>query len=68
MMRGWEDRCGVPRQTALDISLAWVEGCDALLVLGMSSGVRLEMEHAKSIGLPVCFDIDDFPDVNARAA
>jgi hypothetical protein len=68
MMRGWEDRCRVPRQVAMGISLAWVEGCDALLVLGMSAGVRLEIAHADAMGLPVHFDIDDFPDVRPQAA
>jgi hypothetical protein len=65
MMRGWEDCHGVTRETAMTVALAWVEACDALLVLGVSPGATLEIERAQAVGLRVCHDIEDLPDLRA---
>lgn len=43
-------------------SMAWVEVSDALLVLPgweTSGGTRREIERAKSLGIPVFFDVEE---------
>jgi len=50
--RSWE--------TWMDIDYAWVEKCDGLLRLeGESTGADREIEHAKSLGIPVFYNIED---------
>ena len=43
------------------ISLALVDKCDAILVIGNSPGVNRERDLIASKGLPVYLNIDDIP-------
>jgi hypothetical protein len=43
------------------ISLALVDKCDAILVIGNSPGVDRERDLIKSKGLPVYWDVNDVP-------
>ena len=45
----------------MTISLALVDKCDAILVIGESRGVDRERDLIKSKGLPVYDDIRDLP-------
>jgi len=43
------------------ISLALVDKCDAILIIGESAGVDRERDLVKSKGLPVYWSLDDIP-------
>lgn len=43
----------------MDISLAVINACDAILILGESKGVAMERELIRSKGLPVYTDINE---------
>lgn len=61
MMRGWEDRHGVPRHVALGVCLAWVARCDCMLLLGSSPGADAEHKVAVQHGLQVFRAIEEVP-------
>jgi len=48
------------------ISLALVDKCDAILVIGNSPGVDRERDLITSKGLPVYWDVDDIPAASSR--
>ena len=48
-------------EAIMTISLALVDKCDAILVIGESRGVDRERDLIKSKGLPVYDDISDIP-------
>ena len=48
-------------EAIMTISLALVDKCDAILVIGESRGVDRERDLIKSKGLPVYDDISDVP-------
>ena len=43
------------------ISLALMDKCDALLIIGESPGVNRERELVESKGLPVYYDLSEIP-------
>ena len=43
------------------IGMAFLEVCDAVLVISDSWGVRKEIERARELGIPVYFDMGDLP-------
>jgi hypothetical protein len=45
----------------MDISLAVIDKCDALLVIGESKGVAMERDLILAKGLPVYYNIDEIP-------
>ena len=48
-------------EAIMSISLALVDRCDAILVIGNSPGVNRERELIKSKGLPVYLDVNGIP-------
>ena len=48
-------------ETIMTISLALVDKCDAILVIGESKGVTRERDLIKAKGLPVYEDISEVP-------
>ena len=47
-------------QTWMDIDYSWIERCDGLLRLkGKSKGADAEVEHAKKLGIPVFYNLED---------
>lgn len=49
-----------PYEDWLSIDLEWVASCNILLRLpGESSGADREVEHAKSLGIPVVYGVDE---------
>jgi len=52
-------------ETILNLDLAWIERCDALLRLwGESPGADREVKHAKKLGLVVTYSIDYLEELN----
>ena len=45
----------------MDISLAVIDKCEAILVIGESAGVQKEKELVSAKGLPVYYAIDEIP-------
>jgi len=48
-----------------DYSMAWLEKCDAILVLSRwrkSEGTKAEIARAKEIGIPIFYSMDDLFD------
>jgi hypothetical protein len=45
----------------MKISLALIDQCSALLVIGESRGVELEKQHILSKGLPVFYNLTEIP-------
>ena len=43
----------------MDISLAVINACDAILILGESKGVALERDLVRSKGLPVYYHLNE---------
>ena len=43
----------------MDISLAVINACDSILILGESKGVAMERELIQSKGLPVFYSLDE---------
>jgi len=64
MMRGWEDIHQVPRKLALEICHRWVEKCDALYFIASSNGAESEREIAKSLGMPIYYDLSEIDAIN----
>ena len=48
-------------KAVMEISLAVIDSCEAILILGDSPGVSKELELIKSKGLPVYYNIEDIP-------
>ena len=48
-------------EAIMAISLALVDKCDAILVIGESAGVNRERDLVKAKGLPVYRDVNDIP-------
>lgn len=48
-------------EAIMAISLALVDKCDAILVIGESSGANRERDLVKTKGLPVYRDVSDIP-------
>ena len=45
----------------MDISLAVIDKCEALVVIGESKGVEMEKQLVLAKGLPVYYSIDEVP-------
>lgn len=52
-------------EAMMAISLALVDKCDAILILGESAGVNRERDLIKSTGRRVYLSVDDIPAVSA---
>jgi hypothetical protein len=50
-------------QAIMKISLACMDQCDALLVIGESRGVQMEKEHILAKGLPVFYNLDEIESI-----
>jgi hypothetical protein len=50
-------------EAIMAISLALVDRCDAILMIGESPGANLERDLIVARGLPVYYSIDEIPDV-----
>jgi len=50
-----------PYEAVMAISLAVIDKCEAILVLGESRGVEIEKNLVRSKGLPVYYSIDEIP-------
>lgn len=48
-------------QAIMDISLALIDNCEAILVLGDSPGVQQEKDLLSGKGLPVYYSMDEIP-------
>jgi uncharacterized protein DUF4406 len=48
-------------EAIMTISLALVDKCEAILVIGESAGTNRERDLVKSKGLPVYWNVDDIP-------
>lgn len=51
------------RKVINNISFAVVERCDAILMIGSSSGADMERDIIQSKGLPVYYSIEEIPKV-----
>jgi hypothetical protein len=45
----------------MDISMAVIDKCDAILMIGESNGANTEKEHIASKGLPVYYSLEEIP-------
>ncbi|MBN8571408.1 MAG: DUF4406 domain-containing protein [Ignavibacteria bacterium] len=50
-------------KATMDISLAVINACDAILVIGESPGANKERDLVMAKGLPVYYSLDDITDV-----
>jgi len=48
-------------KATMDISLAVIDKCEAILIIGESPGVQKEKELVMSKGLPVYYNFDEIP-------
>lgn len=48
----------------MDISMAVIDTCEALLLIGESPGANRERDHVAAKGLPIYYSIDEVPDAN----
>lgn len=48
----------------MDISMAVIDHCEALLMIGESKGANMERDHVLSKGLPVYYSIDEVPNLH----
>jgi len=56
----WHTMIPNPYQMWLDLDILWLEKCDVLLRMnGQSSGADKEEEHARKIGIPVVYSIEE---------
>jgi hypothetical protein len=51
-------------KSIMDISLAVIDHCEALLLLAESPGANRERDLVLAKGLPVYFSLEDVPDLN----
>ena len=54
-LRAQELGLDIPDNTWVELDLAWLEKCDALLVLELSPGVQREIEFARRHNIPVYY-------------
>ena len=54
---------GIKKSAMMDISLALVDRCDALLLIGESPGANMERDLILSKGKKVYLNIDEIPDL-----
>jgi hypothetical protein len=47
----------------MQISMAVMQPCEAILAIGMSKGVKRELDHFTAKGLPVYNSIDEVPTI-----
>jgi hypothetical protein len=45
----------------MDIDLRLIKACDALFYVASSKGADLELEFAKTLGLPIYYSLDEIP-------
>ncbi len=45
----------------MDISMAVIDKCEAILMIGESAGANREMEHVAAKGLPVYWLVEEVP-------
>jgi hypothetical protein len=45
----------------MDISMAVIDKCEAILIIGESPGANRERDHVAAKGLPVYYSIDEIP-------
>lgn len=64
MMKGWEERYGVDRETMMKISDLWVAKCDALYFIAPSPGANAEKKCAIQNNLKIFEDIEQIPPAN----
>ena len=50
-------------KATMDISLTVIDKCDAILIIGESTGVSKERDLVKSKGLPIYHSLDEIPDL-----
>ena len=55
-------------EAMMAISLALVDKCDAILVIGESAGVKRERDLVEAKGLPVYGDVNDVPPASLLGA
>ena len=48
-------------QAIMEMSLALIDQCDAMLVIRESRGVQMEKEHILSKGLPIYYSLSELP-------
>ncbi|HRI85981.1 MAG TPA: DUF4406 domain-containing protein [Ignavibacteria bacterium] len=48
----------------MDISMAVIDKCDAILIIGESPGADRERDHVRSKGLPVYYSVSEIPPVS----
>jgi uncharacterized protein DUF4406 len=53
-------------EAMMTISLALVDKCDAILMIGNSPGVKREVDLIKSKGLPVYSDVAEIPSLEQK--
>ena len=51
-----------PYKAIMDISIAVIDRCEALLIIGHSAGADKEMDFVLFKGLPVYHSLDEVPD------
>ena len=64
--KGWSSTCG--EEIWLQISMQWIESCDAFFYGGKSDGCDEELAEAQALGKIIYTDIDDVPigDINNK--
>ena len=45
------------------LSMAFLEVCDAVLVISESKGVEAEIKRAKELGIPVCYTVGELAEL-----
>jgi len=63
----WIDAKANRYEAIMSISLALVDKCDALLLIGESPGVIRERDLVRSKGLPIYVDINEIPEALAQS-
>lgn len=59
----WNMMFRKPENEWINLDLVWLETCDAVFRLeGESNGAEIEVNHAKSLGIPVFYSIGDLKD------
>jgi hypothetical protein len=52
----------VPHEKWIELDLEWLKCCNAMLVLGISLGVKSEIEFAREHSIPVYYSFKDLTD------
>lgn len=55
-------RIADPYEAIMNISMALIDRCEALVLLGESPGANRERDLVQSKGLPVYYDVEEVPD------